>query len=245
MFTKHQVIGHRGACAFAPENTLASFKRAYALGCRFIEFDVQLSADGEAFVFHDETLERTTSGLGVFSHANADYLQSLDAGRWFSKAFVGEKIPTLFETIEWLSHLDMQANIEIKSSSNCTEQTVTIVLNQINRHWPTEKALPLISSFNVEALHVLHRLAPDMPCALLLSEWNPDWLIIARELGCVSINLSLHFVTKTMVHEIKQQGFAVCVYTVNRKRVADKLFKWGVDAIFSDYSDMIQLKRFF
>ena len=51
-----QIIGHRGAAAYAPENTIASFEKAYALGCRFIEFDVMLSADGEAFIFHDDKL---------------------------------------------------------------------------------------------------------------------------------------------------------------------------------------------
>ncbi len=59
-----RVIGHRGAAAYAPENTIASFEKAFELGCRFIEFDVMLSIDGDAFIFHDETLKRTTNGRG-------------------------------------------------------------------------------------------------------------------------------------------------------------------------------------
>ena len=59
-----KLIGHRGACAYAPENTIASFNKAQSLGCRFIEFDVMCSQDGEPFVFHDETLKGTSNGKG-------------------------------------------------------------------------------------------------------------------------------------------------------------------------------------
>ena len=73
MFSKRQVIGHRGAAAYAPENTLASFKKAYALGCRFVEFDVMLSIDGVPFIFHYESLNRTTTGSGEFGLATSGF----------------------------------------------------------------------------------------------------------------------------------------------------------------------------
>ena len=240
LFSKKQVIGHRGAAAYAPENTLAAFKKAHALGCRFVEFDVMLSVDGEPFVFHDESLRRTTTGYGEFGLVTADYLRSLDAGQWFSKHFRGEKIPTLHEVLEWLGEADVQANIEIKPYPGFVEQTTIAVLTHINRYWPQDKPLPLVSSFNLEALRLCQSLAPEMPLGLLLAKWQDNWAQLADELHCYSVHLRLDAVTQARVNEIKQKGYAVCVYTVNSKRKAAKLLSWGVDAVFSDYADLIK-----
>ena len=245
MFVRHQVIGHRGAAAFAPENTLASFNKAHALGCGFIEFDVMLSADGEPFIFHDETLKRTTGRQGEFGLATSEYIQSLDAGHWFARRFSGEKVPTLRETLAWLTESNVQANIEIKPYPGFAEQTTVAVLTQINRHWPEGKPLPLISSFNLDALRLCRTLSPEMPIGLLLGQWHDHWLGLARELQCYSIHLSHRLATRERIDEIKQQGYAVCVYTVNRRRQAAQLFRFGVDAVFSDYAVLSQMRGFF
>ena len=94
-----RIIGHRGAAGYAPENTLAAFEKARVLGCHFIEFDVMLSADGEAFIFHDENIKRTTNGRGEFGLLTAEYLRSLDAGHWYAKKFRGEKILSFQDAI--------------------------------------------------------------------------------------------------------------------------------------------------
>lgn len=239
MFAKNQLIGHRGAAGYAPENTIASFNKAYAQGCRFIEFDVMLSADNEAFVFHDDALRRTTNGRGKLTQVSAEYLQSLDAGKWFASQFRDEKIPTLLKAIEWLNEHNVQANIEIKPAQGFEEQTTIAVLMHINRHWPQDKALPLISSFNLDVLKLCHSLSPEMPRALLLKKWQKNWLTIAQEIDCVAVHLDKRDVTQARIKDIKQNGFAVGVYTVNRKRTAIKLFEWGVDALFSDYPDLL------
>ena len=88
-------IAHRGAGKLAPENTLAAFRLGAGFGFRAFECDVKLSRDGEAFLLHDDTLDRTTSGHG--SPAGVDWaeLARLDAGGWHSAAFAGEPIPRL------------------------------------------------------------------------------------------------------------------------------------------------------
>lgn len=234
-----KVIGHRGAAAYAPENTIASFEKARELGCHCIEFDVMLSADGEAFIFHDEKLKRTTNGRGDVGKVTAEYLQSLDAGRWFSRHFRGEKIPSLQEAIEWLVQHDMRANIEIKPYPQTTEQTTIAVLAHINRYWPREKEPPLVSSFDEDALTLFHSLSPDIPIGLLLDKWNENWLKKAQELNCYSVHLSKRITTLKRVISIKDAGYKVFVYTVNRKRKAAKLLSWGVDALFSDFPDLL------
>lgn len=234
-----KIIGHRGASAYAPENTLAAFNQALSLGCRYLEFDVMVSADGEPFVFHDDTLKRTTNGQGEVGRVTAEYLQSLDAGRWFSRRFRGEKIPHFREALEWLTFSNVHANIEIKPYPGTTEQTTVAVLSHINRYWPQNKPLPLVSSFDLAALTLCRSLAPEMPLGLLLDEWDKDWLQKAKDLQCYSVHFNKRALTAARVKEVKKEGYGLLVYTVNRRRLAKKLFEWGVDAVFSDYPDLL------
>ena len=94
------IIGHRGASALAPENTLAAFRRAINDGADGIEFDVRLAKDGVAVVIHDATLERTTGSIrSRVSQLTAAELNAIDVGSWFrpsesSRSFAGEKVPS-------------------------------------------------------------------------------------------------------------------------------------------------------
>lgn len=239
MLVVEKIIGHRGASAYAPENTLAAFNKALAMGCRFVEFDVMCSADGEPFVFHDDKLKRTTNGRGEIGLVESSYLQSLDAGSWFSRQFKGERIPHFKEVLEWLSASDVQANIEIKPYPGTDDQTAITVLSHINRYWPKDKDLPLVSSFSWDALLMCRNIAPEMPLGLLFHVWDEQWLQKAKQLDCYSIHFNRRILTAERVKAIKDQGYIVCAYTVNRKRQANKLFKWGVDAVFSDYPDLL------
>lgn len=233
------IIAHRGASAYAPENTLAAFDKALALGSNFLEFDVMLSADGEPFIFHDDSLKRTTNGVGEFGLVDSTYLKTLDAGKWFSRHYTGEKIPHLKEVIQWLTFTDVNANIEVKPFPGTTEQTMVAVMTYLNRYWPQSKALPLISSFDRKALTLCRSIAPEMPLGLLIDEWDPHWLLRANELQCYSVHLNQNLLNAARVQEIKTNGFDLYAYTVNRKRLARKLLDWGVDAIFSDYPDLL------
>ncbi len=95
---KFMLIGHRGAAAHAPENTLASFNKAKIVA-DFVEFDVWPTKDGQLVVIHDGTVDRTTNGKGEVSSMTLAELRTLDAGSWFNAAFAGEKIPTADETV--------------------------------------------------------------------------------------------------------------------------------------------------
>lgn len=228
------IIGHRGAAAFAPENTLAAFEKARALHCQWIEFDVMLSQDGKPFIVHDETLSRTTNGQGEVGNVDSSYLQSLDAGGWFSSCYRGEKIPTLYDAIQWLNRYELQANIEIKPYKDRVLQTTMVVLDEIKKYWACDKAWPLISSFDYRALELCHLHAPELPRGLLMHRWQKNWLALARGIDCFSVHLNQHIVSSDRVRAIKNAGYGVFVYTVNSKRRALNLLNLGVDGIFSD-----------
>src|SRR5690242_11883524 len=88
-----QIIGHRGASGYEPENTLASFKEALALGVDMIELDVYVIKTGELVVMHDSTVNRTTNGTGRVEALSLKELRQLDAG-------AGEKVPLLSEVLD-------------------------------------------------------------------------------------------------------------------------------------------------
>ncbi len=111
------MIGHRGARGLAPENTWSAIMEALRCGVRAIEIDVHLTRDGEAVLIHDETLNRTTSGRGPVASFGVQKLLGLDAGRWFSKVFVGERLPLLRDVLTYLPH-SVTVMIEIKHQSS-------------------------------------------------------------------------------------------------------------------------------
>lgn len=229
------LIAHRGDSAHAPENTLSSFRSAKSKGAQCVEFDVMLTKDGEAIVFHDEEVDRTTNGHGRVEELDLEYIRSLDAGEWFSQEFKNERVPTLVEVIKLLVELDLDANIELKPSGNSAMQTTLTVIDQIKEHWPADKKPPLISSFNSQCINLAHQFAPEYPRALLVSEWSNDYIDLAREYGCVGINLNYQdLLSAEIVQTIKQAGFFTYAYTVNSVDLAKELDALGVDGIFSD-----------
>src|SRR5258707_9016841 len=108
------IIAHRGASGNAPENTMAAFRKAVALGATFIETDLQLSRDARFVAIHDATVNRTTNGQGAVHDMTLAELRKLDAGSWFGSEFAGERIPTLEEIFEFSKKNDVVFYLEIK-----------------------------------------------------------------------------------------------------------------------------------
>lgn len=233
------VIAHRGASAYAPENTLAAFLKAKELGIRWLEFDVMLAACGEVVIIHDQTVDRTTSGEGRVIDCTYHYLQTLDAGTWFHPEFAEEKIPCLQKMIEFLHQHNLAANVEIKVIPGNEELTVKKIIEVIQQYWHQEMLPPLISSFSLATLHYVRKYFPHCLLALLMDNVLPEWKDICDELNCVSVALNEKAVTPDLVDEIKSTGRSVLSYTVNNADRARELFSWEVDAVFTDYPDKI------
>ncbi len=237
------IIAHRGASALAPENTLAAFRKASELGAKWVEFDVMLAGCGEVIVIHDKTLDRTTNGSGLVSDYPYQYLQTLDAGTWFDSQFKGEKIPTLAEVIDTLHEYQLAANIEIKPALGQEIETVQRVLQVIDTCWRPDMSAPLISSFSPRVLECVRQKSKKHFLSYFMGEWHDDWEKYCDAFGCISVNVKHTILNQARIAEIKKTKRFVLSYTVDEFQLAERLWTFGVDAIFSNCPP--QMKDFF
>ncbi|MBV6634138.1 MAG: glycerophosphoryl diester phosphodiesterase [Alphaproteobacteria bacterium] len=223
------LIGHRGAAAHAPENTLASIREASAQGAPMVEFDATISGDTppQTILFHDDTLDRTTNGTGQVDKTPFAALRELDAGN-------GQPIPTLEDAIELVHALGLTANVEIKVAPNRDVETAMAVMATLKACWPSDAPPPFISSFSIEALEVAKREAPEWPRGYLIWDKPDDWREIADRLTVATINVNGDRVTAEEVAAFKSTGRHVLVYTVNDTDQMHELLAWGVEGVFTD-----------
>lgn len=234
-----RVFGHRGAAGHAPENTIASFRKAAELGVRQVEFDVRLTRDGHAVVFHDDTLGRTTNGDGRVAETDLSGLKMLDAGGWFDAAYAGETIPTLAEVIAALAGLGLAANVELKPTPGRERETGETAAAVLRTRWPATLPPPLLSSFDAQALAAAGAAAPDLPRALLVEAIPADWRGAVEELGCAALHCAHRHLSRKRAHQVLDAGYKLRCFTVNERARAETLFSWGVESVFSDYPDRV------
>jgi glycerophosphoryl diester phosphodiesterase len=238
-FELDKVIGHRGACGHAPENTLSSISKAHELGAKWVEFDVMLTGCGEPIVMHDYTLERTTNGFGAVPHVDYNFISSLDGGSWFSPYFRGEKVPTLKELLHHAASLDLGINIEIKPHYGKEQETTFQTLESLKSFWPKSCQTPLISSFSVEVLKILRSCSNEYYIGYLIDSWQKEWQKIIEDFNCTSLHVDHRMLTKERVKQVKTTGRYLLAFTVNDVLLARQLFDWGVDSIFTDFPDQM------
>lgn len=235
-----KVIGHRGACAYAPENTIESIKTAADIGVAWVELDVKLTRDNVPIIFHDEELDRTTNGSGLV--ANTDYadIQMLEAGSWFGDSFAGIKIPTLEEAVDVLLEHNLGLNLEIKPCPGREKETAEIALDALSRIWDDHDKL-LISSFQHVSLEAARDVAQDWSRGLLIGghEMPENWREFADYLDVKTVNLGSRLVTERLCEEIMDAEYGLLIYTVNDPQEARRYIQWGADSLFSDTPDVI------
>lgn len=234
------IVAHRGGGKLAPENTLAGIDTGARLGHKMIEFDVKLSLDDEIFLLHDDTLDRTSNGWGIAGQLPWEKLIQLDAGGWFGKDFIGERLPLLSQVAQRCASYGMMANIEIKPTTGLEADTGRRVALAARELWQNQPA-PLLSSFSYEALEAAQLAAPELPRGLLLHEWRDDWQRLTALLDCVSVHFNHKVLTEERVTALKAAGLRILVYTVNQPERARVLLSWGVDAICTDRIDLLDV----
>ncbi len=235
-----KVIGHRGAKAYAPENTLESIRTAASLGVAWVELDVKLTKDSVPIIFHDEELDRTTNGTGLVAQTKYEDLRDLDAGSWFGDSFVAARIPTLEQALDEIVKAGMGRTLEIKPCPGREKETAEVALDHLSQMWDDLDNL-LISSFQHVSLEAALDLAPDYARGLLIGgeEMPENWMDLADYLDVSTINLGSKLVTREIADDIMDMEKPLLVYTVNDPLQARSLQKLGVDGFFSDCPDVI------
>jgi glycerophosphoryl diester phosphodiesterase len=220
-----QVIGHRGAMAYAPENTIASFREAKKRGAAWVEIDVKLTADGVPVVMHDESLKRT-----------------MDVHRLVARTSCAElppAVPTFEQAIACFLELGLGCNVEIKPCEGREAETARVVVETLRRCWPAALPAPLLSSFKDESLEVAQKAAPEFARALLVSELGEDWRARAEAVGAVGMNVGRRKLTAEGALAVKRAGYVLSVWTVNDPDEARAIVGMGADCIITDMPDVV------
>lgn len=228
------VFAHRGASAFAPENTKASFKKAIDLGAKNFEFDVQITSDNEYVIFHDYTLERTSNGQGLLSNKTLSELKDLDIGSWYSEEFCGEQIMTLQELIDFLPS-DSFLNIELKRNKNDKRFFGKKFLEIIR---PIKDRV-LVSSFDWELLKYLNSLELNISFGILIDKYYTNFIFDIKDLPFIpySINPNFKIIDENFINTFKK--YKIIAYTVNDVEKSLYLKSLGVFGIFSNYPNIL------
>jgi glycerophosphoryl diester phosphodiesterase len=234
------IIAHRGASAYAPENTMAAFQKAVDLSADGIEFDVKCSKDGEMVIIHDQTLDRTTNGHGKVVEKSLKDLRNLDAGTWFSSEFVGEKIPILSEVLEEFSKR-LLINIELTNYSSISDGLANKAANLVKQMGVENRVF--FSSFHPYNLFITRKILPNVPTALLALPGKKGWIFrsnLMRWLSPYMIHPFYRDVDKRFIKKQHQKNRKVNVWTVNTEMQIKKLLKENVDGLITDDPSLVK-----
>jgi glycerophosphoryl diester phosphodiesterase len=246
------VIGHRGYCQIAPENTLPSFKLALAAGADLVELDYYHSRDGKLVVIHDGELDRTTDATNRWAQKKirvetktAAELQSLDAGSWFDPKYAGTRIPLLAEALDTIQQRGVTL---IERKGGAPEDCIRLLREKhlINK--------VVVQSFDWEYIRAFHEQEPEQVLGALgppgrfpdgrkLSDddkkLNARWLDEVHKTGA-KVAVWSDKVSREAVQLAHQRGLRVWVYTIDDPAQANELLDMGVDGIITNNTSLIR-----
>lgn len=228
------VIAHRGASAYAPENTLAAFRLAVEQGADAIELDAKLSSDGRVMVIHDATTDRTARQPGEVRKLTSGQMKSLDAGSFFASRFTGEPIPTLDEVFEEVGQ-KILINVELTNYASPGDRLVEKVVELVRRYSLEERVL--LSSFHPLNLIRAGRLLPEVPVAILALPGRGGWWarsLLMRQLSPSFVNPYYTDATESYIVRQHAEKRRVNVWTVNDPVDLARLAQHGVDGLITD-----------
>lgn len=214
-----KIMGHRGAAADEPENTLRSFRRALAVGVAAVELDVQLTKDGRLAVIHDPTLDRTTNGKGRVIDFTLVELQRLDAGR-------GEPVPSLeevFDLVQGKAHLV----VELKHP-----EAAGALLRFFQEHRSFTAAMAI--SFWHPALKALKEAEPRLKTGVLMVGCPADPVGLARAADADALVLQYAYVTPELVAAAHNHNLLVYVWNIDDIDTLKPYLTMNLDGIGSN-----------
>ena len=216
-------IGHRGARAYEPENTLSSFRRALELGVDAVELDVRRTRDNELVVIHNADVNKTTDGSGAVNELTLEEIQRFVTEK-------GEHVPTLEDVLDAVAKR-VKVLVELKEAG--TEEQV---ISLIRKKRLTENVI--IISFHEDALRKVRELSDEVETGLIyVRHKNP--IQAALDLKAEYLLPLYRFTHSSNVKKAHEAGLKVIVWTINNKEEVDEYKKKGVDGIASDRPDIL------
>lgn len=224
------LIAHRGASKDAPENTAAAIRLAFRQGAELVELDVQLTRDRRLVIFHDDGLERTSTGRGRLGRWRYRDLRRLDVGAWFAPRFAGERLLLVSQALALCPSFG-GANLELKA----TRQPDVLISRLIRcLRWTRGQRRVLLSSFDLGLLARLRTSAPHVARALLCARRPWQALRQAVTLGCAALHPHHAVTTPTLIREAHRCGLRIHVWTVDTSEEAKRLLRLGVDGLVTN-----------
>ncbi len=217
-----KIMGHRGARNEKPENTMAGFQHLIDLGLNCVELDIHLSKDKHIVVIHDETLERTTNGVGPVSALNLSELKELNAGE-------GEQIPTLEEVFNLLLPLGFEIQVEIKDP-----HTVAPLIERLKKMDDKSLAQLIIISFDHRTIFKVKNQIPFIRTTGILYGYPLDPCSVIKAARADGISINLEFADEELVKKVKKEKYSVTVWNANTKEDFERMKALGIDYIATD-----------
>ncbi|MWA05601.1 glycerophosphodiester phosphodiesterase [Actinomadura sp. LD22] len=245
-------VGHRGASAYAPENTLASFRLARSRHADMFELDVQQTKDHKLVIMHDTTLARTTNVEHVYpqlkpwkvSQLTLKQIKRLDAGSWHAKKYKGERVPTLDEVLTAMGGTGAGMLLELKNPALYPgiEGRVAAALERHRPYWLGAKGAParsrlIVQSFDWGSVKRFHKDLPGVPTGLLGMPKAKDLKKVKAYADLV--HPAYGDLTKTYVKQVHAAHLGLLTWTVNNKTKMAKAVDLGVDGIITNKPDVL------
>ncbi|CAN5328146.1 glycerophosphodiester phosphodiesterase family protein [soil metagenome] len=241
------IIGHRGASAHAPENTLAALNMAIMAGADGVEFDVRLASDGVPVVIHDADLRRVARRDTAVSQLTSAELGCIDVGSWFNSAFPGkaspaysdEAIPTLERVLGLVPEITGPVYVELKSDIKDSGQLVRACCKLLCD--PSLLPKIIVKSFDLEALkqiryELLHVKTAALfePGVKTVFRRRANLVDMAAECGAGHISLHWSLVNRRLIEAAKNARMPVTVWTVEHPRWIEKAREMGISSLITN-----------
>ncbi len=230
------IQAHRGASAYAPENTLPAFQLAVEMKADGIECDIHMTKDGQLVVCHDHSVDRTSNGKGRISDLTLKEIKALDFGSRFDARFAGTTAPTLAEMLEVVKPLQV-INIEIKQFEHPMgqEKAQNIFYDIVKESGCLDNVI--VSSFDDKALSLLKQLHPEMVTCLLYDKMYES-ARKAQSIGCEAIHPNYIHLTRPTVLSAHRRGMKVNCWTPDDPDEIAYMIDLGCDGVITNRPDV-------
>lgn len=245
-------IAHRGASGHAPEHTMSAYRLGKEMNSDYIEIDLQMTKDGVLIVMHDEKIDRTTTGSGYAKDLTLAEIKKLDAGSWFNRAYPekaqsqykGLQVLTLEEVIETFGQ-GSRYYIETKAPNIYPGMEKELVRLLKKHKLTNQNGKVVIQSFSQDSLLKMNKLAPEIPLVQLISYSKPavithDELVKIKGYA-IGVGINYRKIDRNFVEQVQSHGLLIHLYTVNKREDMERLIEWGVNGLFTNYPDILEM----